>query len=44
MVIVITEILVIFKCQRLKAYDISVVKFTFIFRWYEGEKCLFSRD
>lgn len=42
MVIVITEILVIVNCQRLKAYDISVAEFTFIFRWYEGEKCLFQ--
>jgi len=44
MVIVITEILVIVKCQRLRAYDISVARFTFIFRWYEGEQCLSSRD
>jgi len=44
MVIVITEILVIVKCQRLKAYDISVAGFIFIFRWYAVEQCLFSRD
>jgi hypothetical protein len=42
MVTVITEILVIVKCQRLKAYDVLVAGFTFIFRWYEREQCLFQ--
>jgi hypothetical protein len=43
MIIVITEILVIVKCQCLKAYNISVVGFSFTFRWNEGEQYLTFR-